>query len=45
MSRKAIVEEIRVTRGLKVGNARLKKVVDALEAEFEDGPALGDSTS
>ncbi|MDG9686157.1 hypothetical protein QC334_26070 [Streptomyces sp. DH18] len=45
VSRKAIVEEIRVTRGLKVGNARLKKVVDALEAEFENGPALGDSTS
>jgi hypothetical protein len=45
VSRKAIVEEIRVNRGLKASNARLKKVVDALEAEFENGPALGKNSS
>ncbi|WKX72173.1 hypothetical protein [Streptomyces sp. XD-27] len=45
VSRKAIVEEIRENRGLKASNARLKNVVDALEAEFENGPDLGKSTS
>ncbi|MGP3922501.1 hypothetical protein [Streptomyces sp. 8N616] len=33
VSRKAVLEEIR-NHGLKVGNDRLKQVIDALEAEF-----------
>ncbi|MFI9584865.1 hypothetical protein ACIHCQ_24150 [Streptomyces sp. NPDC052236] len=44
VSRKEIVEEIRQNRRLKVGNERLKKVVDALEAEFGDTSDLGDGT-
>ncbi|MFD4786159.1 hypothetical protein ACFWN1_03555 [Streptomyces sp. NPDC058459] len=40
VSRKAIVDEIRKNRGIKIGNDRLKKVVDALEAEFEDDDSL-----
>jgi hypothetical protein len=44
VSRRAVVDEIRKKRGLKIGNDRLKKVVDALEAEFGDDGDLRDGS-
>lgn len=41
-----IVEEIRVNRGRKVGNGRVKNVCDELNAQMvEPGPAIAVSSS